>query len=74
LVEAFSRRFVEMSLERGARGAQALEGGLRADGLPQGGDQLAHEAPAAGWGQAGAERGESSNASASGSSKRIIKR
>ena len=63
-----------MSSESVAGGAQASEGGLRDDGLPQGGDELAQHSPACGLGQAAARRGESSNASISGSSKRIIKR
>ena len=71
---AFARGFVQMSFEGLARGAQAIASGLRTDGLPQGGDPLAQQAPASESGQAAARRGESSNASVSGSSTRIIER
>jgi hypothetical protein len=61
-----------MSPEAPSGAFEAGECGLWEDGLAQGGDELAQQAPAAGSGQAAAERGEASSASTSGSSKRII--
>jgi len=63
-----------MSSEGVARGSQASEGRLREDGLQQRGDELTEQPPPPRWGQAAAERGESSSSSISGSSKRIINR
>ena len=56
-------------------GSDGVEGRLRKDGLAQCGDELAEEAPAAGWGQAAiAQRGESSSSSIDGSSSKIVRR
>ena len=63
-----------MSPEASSGAFEAGECRLREDGLAQGGEELAQQAPAAGSGQAAAERGEASSASTSGSSKRIISR
>jgi len=63
-----------MSHERIVRGSQSINGRLREDGLQQRSQELAEQPPAAGSGQAATERGESSNSSISGSSKRIISR
>ncbi len=65
---------MKMSYEGALRGSQSTDGRLREDGLPQCRQELAEQPPAAGSGQAAAERGESSNSSISGSSKRIISR
>jgi len=65
---------VEVSFEAVFGGLQVGDGGLWDDRLAQGGGELAQHAPSAGVGQAVAERGESSSASTSGSSKRIIRR
>ena len=71
---ASSRRLVEMSLEALARVFEAGECRLREDGLAQGSEELAQQAPTAGLGQAAAERGEFSSAPISGSSKRMMSR
>lgn len=63
-----------MSLETPAGASEAGDAGLRDNGLQQGGNELAEQAPGAGPGQAAAKRGESSSSSMSGSSKRIISR
>ena len=75
MIIAPSRWLAEMS-SQGCLGApQGCQGGLRKNGLEQGGDQLDQEAPGAWAGQAAlAQRGESSSSSINGSSRRIIKR
>ena len=56
-------------------GSDGIDGWLRKDGLAQRGDELAEQAPAAGWGQAAlAQRGESSSSSINGSSSKMVRR
>lgn len=75
MIFALSGRLAQVSSERSAMLPQAGECGLWKDGLEQRGDELAQQAPEAGPRQAAcAERGESSNASTSGSSSKIINR
>ncbi len=64
-----------MSLELGLGVFDAVDGGLRKDGLAKRGDELTQQAPAAGLGQtASAQCGESSSSSMNGSSSRMIRR
>ena len=63
-----------MPFEAPARAFETGECRLREDSLAQRGEELAQPAPATGSGQTAAGRGESSSASTSGSSKRIISR
>jgi hypothetical protein len=63
-----------MSPEAPSGAFEAGECRLWEDGLAQGGNELAQQAPAVGLGQAATKRGEASSASTSGSSKRIISR
>ena len=64
-----------MSLKVCRAALEAGDRGFGNDGLTNRGDELAQETPGGGPGQAAAaKRGESSNASTSGSSNRIISR
>lgn len=64
-----------MALQPCGGTAEAVDGRLGDDGLKQGGDELAQQPPQGRPGQAAAgKRGESSNASMSGSSRRMISR
>ena len=76
MVEAtFSRRFVEVATQARPALPEAVKGWLRGDCLQECCDELGEKTPSAGSGQAAsAQRGESSNASTSGSSRRIAKR
>lgn len=66
---------MKVPLERLLALAQAGEVWVWHDGLEQGGEELAQQAPRAGSGQAAvAERGESSSASINGSSNRMTNR
>lgn len=66
---------MEMTVEARFAVAEASEGRLRDDGLAQRRGELTEQAPGAGTGQAAAaQRGESSNSSMSGSSRRAAKR
>ena len=65
---------MQMSPEAPSGAFEAGACRLWEDGLAQGGEELARQAPAAGSGQAAAKRGEASSAPTSGSSKRIISR
>ena len=75
LVGSSSWRLAEMSLEGCSATLQTVDCGLWGDGLEEGCDELAQQTPGGGPCQAAvSQRGESSNASTSGSSNRIIKR
>lgn len=64
-----------MSPEAATGAFETGEGGLGEDGLTQGSEELAQQAPRAGAGQAAAAgRGESASAPTSGSSRRMISR
>ena len=63
-----------MSLAALSGAFEAGEGRLRKDGLAQGGDALAPQAPSVGSGQRVVGRGETASALLSGSSRRIISR
>ncbi len=72
MVPTFSSSFVEAFSDLGIGFAQEIEGGLRADGVEEGFDELAKGAPCAGARQAAcAQCGESSSSSTNGSSKRM---
>jgi hypothetical protein len=64
-----------MSSEARLTSPQAIDRRLREDGLEEDGDELVEETPGCGSGQAAAaKRGESSNSSMSGSSRRMMRR
>jgi hypothetical protein len=75
LILSSSRRLAEVAQKGRGMTLKVSDGGQGRDGLQHRGDELSTQAPGRGPGQAAmGERGESSNASTSGSSNRIISR